>query len=90
MASQNFDATGAPQDIVAGLSLAAGTTYTVQNLASYATLRVREASAAPEADARALKIEAGGYFSITPTAGEGIFLWTDEPTGCPVIVTEAA
>ncbi len=90
MASQDFDATGEPQDIVARLSLAAGTAYTAQNVSAFATLRVREASAAPEADARAHKVEAGGYFTITPSAGQGVYLWTNESTGCAVVVTEAA
>ena len=89
MASHDFDATTTPQDVVAALSLTAGTTYTGQNVDTIATLRVREAATAPAATDRAHKIEAGGQFTIAPDPGEGIYVWTDDPAGCAVIVTEA-
>ena len=89
MASQDFDAMGAPTDIVAGLGLAAGELYQGQNTSTTATLRVRESVAAPTADARAIRIEAGGNFTFSPDGTNGIWLWTDEPAGCPVILTPA-
>ena len=88
MASQDFDATGAPADIVAGLGLSSGTHYQGQNTSTTATLRVRESVAAPAADARAIRIEAGGVFTTNPD-GDGIWLWTDDTAGCPVIITES-
>ena len=88
MASQDFDATGAPQDIVAALSLADGMSYAGQNLSTTATLFIREAAAAPAAGARAFKVEAGSPFNIKPSAAP-IWLWTDDAGGCPVIVGEA-
>ena len=87
MASQDFDATTTPQDIVAALSLTAGKLYFCQNVSTTATLRIRDAATAPAATERALRVEAGGDFSIRP-GGDGLWLWTDEPGGCPVIVTE--
>ena len=89
MASQDFDASTAPQDIVAALSLAAGTVYSGQNVSTFATLRVREAASVPASTARAYKVEAGGQFTISPKTGEGIYVWTDESAGCAVIVTES-
>ena len=89
MASQDFDATGAPADIVAGLSLAEGTRYQGQNVSTTATLRIRESVTAPAADARAIRIEAGGSFTLGPDGTNGIWLWTDETGGCPVIITDA-
>ena len=89
MASQDFDATLVPADIVAGLGLSAGTLYQGQNVSTTATLRVRQAAVAPGADARAIRIEASGSFSIEPDGTNGIWLWTDDPGSCPVIVTEA-
>ena len=88
MASQDFDASQVPVDIVTGLSLAAGTLYQAQNTSTTATLRIREAAVAPAADARAIRIEAGGVFTINPD-GDGIWLWTDDTAGCPVILTPA-
>lgn len=90
MPSQDFDATTTPQDIVAALSLTAGTRYTGQNVSTFATLRVRQAAGAPAASDRAHKIEAGGSFTIDPQTGQGVFVWTDEADGAAVIVTEAA
>ncbi len=89
MASQDFDATAAPQDIVAALGLAVGTVYSGQNTDSVATLFIREAAAAPPAGARAFRVEAGGQFTIKPEAGLGIYLWTDDPAGCAAILDTA-
>ena len=89
MASRDFNATAAPQDVVAALSLTAGTRYTAQNVDTIATLRIRQAAAAPAPTDRAHKVESGGQFVIEPQAGQGIWVWTDEAGGCAVIVTEA-
>ena len=86
--SQDFDAGVAPRDVMAALSLTAGTAYTCQNVSTTATLFARDAATAPAATGRAHRIEAGGYFVIRP---DGPFwLWTDDPAGAAVIVTEAA
>ena len=89
MPSRDFDATTVPTDIVAALSLTIGQAYTGQNVDSISTLRFREAVTAPDAVTRAHKIESGGNFTIEPQTGESIFVWTDDPRGCAVIVTEA-
>ena len=89
MASQDFDATQVPTDMAAALSLTIGQAYTCQNVDSISTLRFREAATAPDAIARAHKIEAGGNFTIEPQTGRLVFVWTDDPRGCAVIVTEA-
>ena len=88
MASRDFDATGTPKEIVADLGLSLGARYQGQNVSTVATLRVREATVAPAATDRAIRIEAGGIFTIRPDGTNGIWLWTDEPD-CPVIVTPA-
>lgn len=88
MASQDFDATRTPADIVAGLSLSQNVAYTVQNVSGTATLFLRQATAAAISD-RAHRIESSGYMTIRPN-GEPIWLWTDDPNGCPTIATEAA
>ena len=90
MPSMDFDATGTPADIVASLSLTPGTRYAGQNVSTTATAFIREAATAPAVGARAHKVEAGGQFTLNPLAGEGIYAWTDDPLGCPLIVTEAA
>ena len=89
MASQDFDATTVPQDIISVLNLTAGSAYTCQNVDAISTLRFREAATVPDAIARAHKIEAGGHFTFEPQTGQLIYLWTDDPRGCKVIVTEA-
>ena len=89
MPSQNFDATGTPQDIAAALSLTVGTRYTAQNLSTTATLLVREAATVPDAGDRAFRVEASGHFTIKPDPAVGVYLWTDNGA-CPVLVDEAA
>ena len=88
MASRDFDSTLLPTDIVSDLGLTVGVAYEGQNLSTVATLRIRQAATEPEADSRAIRIEAGGVFTINPD-GDGIWLWTDDTAGCPVIVTES-
>ena len=90
MASQDFDATRVPADIVADLGLAIGRSYGGQNLSTIATLLFREAAIAPDATARAFRVESGGVFTLEPQSGVGIWLWSDEAAGCPVVVSEGA
>ena len=85
----DFDASSDPADVAAGASLTQGTRYTVQNLSTVATLFIREQAGQPAATARAFRIEAGGMFTIK-SAGTPIWLWTDDPDGCPMILAEAA
>ena len=89
MAVQDFDATNVPQDIVAALSLQIGTTYVAQNVGTVATAFVREAPAAPAATDRAFRTESGGFFYIKPE-GDPIWVWTDDPAGCPLVVDVSA
>lgn len=88
MAALDFDATTTPRDVVAALSLTAQSIYAAQNTSTTATLFVREAAAAPTPGARAFKVEAGSPFELRPL-GEPIYLWTDDPQGCPVILNLA-
>ena len=90
MASQNFDATRVPADIVADLGLAIGTSYVGQNLSTFATLLFRESANAPDVSARAFRVESGGVFTLGPQSGVGIWLWSDDAAGCPVVVSEQA
>ena len=89
MASRDFDATAVPQDVVAALSLTAGTRYQGQNASTTATLFIRETVVAPVTGDRAFRVEAGGAFTVGPEPGVAVWLWTDDPAGCPVIVGEA-
>ena len=88
MAAMDFDATLVPRDIVAGLSLATGTRYTVQHVGVHGTMFVRESAAEPAPSARAFRVEAGVPVTIEPD-GEPIWFWTDEPDGVPVLVNAA-
>ena len=85
----DFDATPVPVDVVAALGLTQDTRYSGQNVSGTATLFVREAAAAPAVTDRAFRIQSDGQFTLRPR-GAPIWLWTDEPSGCPVIVGEAA
>ena len=88
MPAVNITASRTPADVAAAASLTRGVAYTVQNVSTVATLFVRDAAVQPDAAERHFRIEAGSTFTIRPTAGVGIWLWTDEET-CPVILTEA-
>ncbi len=89
MASMDFDATGVPTDIVDALGLTSGTRYTGQNVSTTATLFVREAAAMPTMHARAFKVEAGSPFTLKPE-GIPLWVWTDDPNGCPLVLDNAA
>ena len=88
MASQDFDATGTPTNVVSALSLASGTRYTGQNVSTTGTLFVRESASMPNTTDRAFKVEAGGNFTFKVDVA--LWLWTDDDAGCPVILDEAA
>ena len=89
MPSRDFNATGTPQSIAAVLGLTSGQAYVGQNVSTTATLFVREAAAAPSPHARAHRHEAGGFFYFTPGGTSSLWVWTDDPGGCAVIVTAA-
>ena len=89
MAAQDFNATTTPRDIVDELGLVVGTRYTIQNVSTVATLRFREAVTPPSPDARAFRAEAGSAFALKPDGTNGIFLWTDDAEGAPVICSES-
>lgn len=89
MAAMDFDATNVPTDVVAALGLIAGTRYTGQNVSTTATLFVRETATAPAPGARAFRVEAGGNFTLKPDQSLPMFLWTDDPAGCPILLDEA-
>ena len=89
MASRNFDATGDPRALETVLGLTMGTVYNLQNVDVKARLRLRVAAVKPAAAMRSHFIEPGVMQSFEPTAGTFAWTWTDDPTGCAVIVTEA-
>ena len=85
--SLDFDATTTPQDIVSVLSLTTERWYTLFNASTTATLFHREAAQAPDPTGRKNRIEAGSGCTIQHTDAP-IWFWTDDPAGCPVLVTE--
>ena len=83
----DFDATLIPVDVVAALNLEYGLDYLLQNVAPSATLFVRESLTAPAVTERGFKVESGGRFVLRPKPIDvPLWLWTDEPAGCAVIV----
>ena len=91
MASQDFDATADPRDIVVALSLEPGKAYLMQNADSTATVRVREAATQPDPAARAHLLTPGADVIVkVPDAGsDGVWVWTYDPAGASVILTNA-
>ena len=81
----DFDATQTPVDLVVALGLAQDVLYSGQNVDALATLYVREAATIPAVTDRAFRVESGGRFTLRP-GGVSVWLWTDEPSGCAVIV----
>ena len=74
-----------PVDVVAELSLQAGTTYRLQNVDSRTVLLVREAQDKPAAGARAHRVPPGGDVYVEPAAGFGIWCWSSgDPVACVV------
>lgn len=88
MDALDYTVTITPIDIVAALSLSAGKAYFGQNISTGATLYGRPESTTPAASARAFRYESGGEFEFTVAAGEKIFMWTDDPLGCQLILNE--
>ena len=88
MAAIDFDATGVPTELVTGASLVQGIQYSCMNVSTRATLFLREATTPPAADARAFRVETAGVFTVKPS-GVGVYVWTDDPAGCPIILNEA-
>ena len=84
----DFDTTSIPTDVVSALGLSTGTRYTGQNISTTGTLFVRETATMPDTSDRGFKVEPGGNFTIKPDAP--VWLWTDDPLGCPVIFDESA
>ena len=91
MATRNADITAAPTNLVTSHSLAVGTRYTFQNVDSNARIFIREAAVKPTGGAlRGLVLEpAGGYGTINPSAGIGVWVWSDRPDGAKAVITEA-
>ena len=88
MASMDFNATQIPQNMTSALGLIVDQQYTGQNVSTVATLYAREDSVQPAVGARAFRHESGGFFYFMPSANNDLWVWTDDPDGCPVIVTE--
>ena len=86
MPAIDYEASATPTDLVAGAGLVAGTLYAGQNTSTTATLFVRGALVTPAAGDRAFRVEAGSPFQVKDR-GEPIWVWTDEPAGCPMILT---
>ena len=73
-----------PTDVVAGLSLTVGTTYTGR-WQGPERLRIREGSAKPAVSATALVARPYETVSVTPITGEEIYLWTNVGAGSLVL-----
>lgn len=88
MTSRDMVLTTVAIDLVAALSLGVGMVYSVENLSTTATLLIREQRSQP-IGLNGAKTEAGSEALIQP-GNEGIWCWTDDPSGvCPILVTPA-
>ena len=83
--TRDFLVTGAPQDLVAGLSLTVGTTYSLQNVDSVARIFVRIQATAPTAGARGNILAVGEFSYPTADPGDGIWVWTDRPPAALIV-----
>ena len=89
MATENFDATTDPVDVVADKSLTAGTRYWIQNVDPAARLYFREDAAKPAgATLRGHTLAFGESLYLEPASGTKAWLWTTGTT-CAAVVTEA-
>ena len=86
MPSIDFDIGRAPVDVTPMLTT--GTTYAGQNLSTTATIFFREAATVPTLPSFGFRVEASGSFTLKPS-GPGIWFWTDDAAGAPIIVTES-
>ena len=84
----DFDATQTPVDVVAALGSPKAPATPARMWTPWGLLYVREQVAVPVPTDRAFRIQSGGEFSLRPDA-EAIWLWTDEPSGCAVILADA-
>lgn len=87
--SQDFDATGVPRALEDELSLTAGLRYTISN--SGETLaRLRIGATQPAADARGHPLRPYGSGVVRPETGVKHWLWSLDPDGAELIVSEVA
>ena len=86
MATQSFDATGEPADLEAALSLVPGETYMLQNVDPVASLKYLSAVGAPEASARTHLLQSLSSIFVTPTAGESLWVWSDDGS-CALVIS---
>ena len=79
--------TSQPTDIVTSLLLPVGAYYG-QNLSTTATLFGRSAVSMPSTSDPAFKFESGSEFEFVVSTGDKIWMWTDDPLGCQLILNE--
>lgn len=77
MATQNYDLTDTPTNLVASLSLAQGTTYAAQYLGEPGVVSISEAMSAPGIEGPRHFIRNYEVFYITVTS-EGVWVWADQ------------
>ena len=87
--AQDYTVTTTPTDVVAALSLGVGAYYGM-NISTTATLFGRPSASMPSTSDPAFKYESGSEFEFTVAAGEKIFMWTDDPPDCQLILNELA
>lgn len=91
MATRNVDATPAPTNIVAALSLTVGTRYTLQNIDPAARIFLRTAAVQPTGGAlRGFVIAPFEAATVTPEANVGIWLWSDRADGAKAVLDRVA
>ena len=86
--TMDFVATGEPRDLIAALSLATGTMYSVQNVDPASRVFIRIQAAAPARTDRANVLHPWEVGYPTADPGESIWIWTDRPDAA-VVVNEA-
>ena len=91
MATRNVDLTTDPSNVVAGLSLVVGTSYTLQNVDANARIFVRVAAVKPTGGAlRGFVVRPFEDVTISPVANVGIWLWCDRTDGAKAVIDEVA
>ena len=87
----DVDASTVPQALEDITGVTVGTEYTIENVsAPGATAFVRSAPAAPAVTDKAHRLETGGRAIVTPDSTDRTWLWTDDPSGCALVMTPAA
>ena len=89
MVTHDHEITETPADIVSALGLVAGVSYSGQIVTRDCVVHLREGSVAPAIDAPAHIIVPRESFTIKPTSGEGIYLWTVVGGPATVVLTDA-